>query len=357
MKQIVEEGTTPVYDGETPSKPADDDYRYVFSGWSSDGGATVCNTDTFPAVTGDITYTAQFTQKPKFFAKHSLTLDDGNIGVNFYIDPRGADLTAEQITSGDKKIKIRFNWFDKTYTLTPNELIAPHTGTNSTDYFRATCRVAAAEMAYNIHAVAFIDNAEFTKEYDDYSVKQYGETILNAPEGTYNKQGLLVDLVKKMLDYGAKAQVQFDRQKDIDGTTVPLANVNADYTMESHVIGGDAPVMTVSEDTGLKYYGVSMVFLSTTTIRHYYKVLDKEKFDALSNRSDFKQNGTLYYLETEGIRADMLDYQYTFTVGSKNYSYSGLDYARKLQGRSTTAEQNLGTATYWYSTAADAYFA
>ena len=47
----VAAGTVPTYDGETPTKAYDETYHYTFSGW-----------DTTPAaLTGDMTYTAQFT--------------------------------------------------------------------------------------------------------------------------------------------------------------------------------------------------------------------------------------------------------------------------------------------------------
>ena len=60
----VAEGTTPTYDGETPTKAEDENYTYTFAGWS-DGTTTYGLSDTLPNVTADVTYTATFDATPK----------------------------------------------------------------------------------------------------------------------------------------------------------------------------------------------------------------------------------------------------------------------------------------------------
>ena len=60
----VEEGTAPAYTGTTPEQAEDESYTYTFSGWS-DGTNAYGATDTLPAVTADVTYTATFTATAK----------------------------------------------------------------------------------------------------------------------------------------------------------------------------------------------------------------------------------------------------------------------------------------------------
>ena len=54
----VAQGETPTYNGATPTKPDTTEHSYVFSGWSP----------AISPVTGDVTYTAQFTETPRQYA-------------------------------------------------------------------------------------------------------------------------------------------------------------------------------------------------------------------------------------------------------------------------------------------------
>lgn len=335
-------GETPEYSGETPQK-SEQANKYTFSGWSPQ----------IEVVTADADYTAQYTKK-KLFAGHSLTLG-GDIGVCFYLDVPVADLTVEDVQSGTHKVSVKFSWYNKNseYKISAGDLDFD----SQKNMFVAKCYVAAAEMAYNIHAVAYIDGAEYTDEYNDYSVRQYGLKIINSEAGTFGaKHEQLVDLAKKMLDYGAKSQVMFNRTKNTDGTSIPFANADVEYTMQEYTIDRAKPDMIHDlSDAGLTFAGTSVVFLSKTTLRMYYKVTDADKFNSLPNRDAFVQNGSYYYLQVQNIDAYSLNDAQTFAINGVEYYYSVLDYAVLLQS-GTQTEKDLGTALYWYNQAAVSYF-
>ena len=353
LVQKINKNDTPEYTGAPIVRPHDNQYDYAFSGWSNR------ETDS----NGNYIYTAQYTAIPrKLFAGHSLTLS-GDIGVNFFVDPPVVNVTYEDIQKGKNNgghdFSVKFSWYDKKgeYKLRQGDLDYD----NESGMFVARCNVAAAEMAYNIHAVAYVDGVAQTGEgqTDDYSVKEYGEKIISSPSGTYGaKHKDLVDLAKKMLDYGAKAQVLFDRTKNKNGTLIPFANENAGYTMQEHDIVIDKPSKrsdAILNTHGLKNVGTSLVFLSKSTLRLYYKVTDWEKFNELTNKADFIENGSYHYLEVTDIPAYELDQKKTFRVGDDEHYFSALEYAALMQTK-TDPEKNLGTALYWYNQAAKEYF-
>ena len=298
------------------------------------------------------------TLTPPGFIGHSLTLE-GDIGINYF-----TLLTDEEIESG---AVVDFLWkvegVEKTGSVTL-------TAANKTDNgYKATCPVAVAEMTCDVTATLTVGGEELAT--NTYSVKRYADTILSyvykmkyiASGKTEERYDQLATLVKTMLDYGAKAQIVFKRN------TGNLSNKGIDYTMAP--VTSDMIPSTPSDmesgldDYGLEYAGTTIVYLTETSMRHYYTITDQTKFDAVEDNVTFNgekvdaktKDGKIYF-ELKNIAAPDLDTPYTLTIGESSYDYSVLDYVRACINADDVPRStfNLVSATYWYSMAANTYF-
>ena len=312
---------------------------------------------TATAVHKGITYTDTKSRAVDCFVGHSLTLD-GDIGINYYVSIADEDL--------DEGVTVDFSWMvegtEKKHSVT---LTADDKGYKG--YYKATCPVAVAEMTYDVDAVLKLAGEQV--DTDTYSVRQYADVILSEDySSSYTGTGAksyenLERLVKTMLDYGAKAQKQFKRN------TGNSANKGIEYSMadvDSEMITTVPDDMESGLSTyGLEYSGTTIVYLSKTSLRHYYTITDQDKFDTVKNSITFdgekvgytEKDGMIYFEKTN-IAAPDLDTLYTLNIGESSYDYSVLDYVRECLDSDDVPHNTflLVSATYWYSQAANAYF-
>lgn len=368
FKQVVKHGDQPVYNGATPLKPRYQDENYTFCGWKDANHQSVDISSGFPVAVGDTTYYADYTVGTnKLFHEHALTLH-GDIGVIFFLD-----VTPEEV---DKGVTVKFKWRtgesiperSSEYTISQDDY------DRTTKHYKAKCWVAAAEMTYNIHADAYFQGNKYEKESDDYSVRKYGETIIENERNIFSPK--LVDLAKELLNYGAKAQLVFDRRTD-DLATANFSKYteSQNYVMSNVTIdmidGVTTPKSNMSTDVadlGLRYWGSSLIYLTKTTLRHYYTVTDGNKFTpSVKNSANFNygtKDGGIYF-DVSDIPAAELHKNQDFTItdvngNTKTYSYSPLHYCKLVLMQeddvTSPAEKDLAKATYLYNRSALNYF-
>lgn len=291
----------------------------------------------------------------KLFVGHSIT-PKGDVSVNFYIDP---ELLTIPLNQADTAV-VKFSWDGGTETAEVDlKALTPEEGTG---YLIATCSVPIAHMAHEITATVVENGTIPHPEIDRYSVQQYAETII---AGDYS--ATLKTMMEEMLNYGAMAQIVFDSQL----TDKPeLANVNLstldpsyDYDATAAVTANDiagaikgsaSNLQTVASDNDIEFVTSTVVFLSKSTLRHWFAAPGKA---SLFPEGQSQQN-YFYYVEKTNIPANGLDEQQQFNIGNETFTYSALDYAVAVVGSNAAGEsaKNLVKAMYLYNQAANAYY-
>ncbi len=322
----------------------------------SEPGNTVC---TASAVYEGVTYTDtnSFALSEPAIAGNSLSLN-GDIGVNFYLN-----LPDEYTDSYD----VTYGWdIDGRHKTATGTLLPDVSG-----LYKVTCNVPAAEMNCTVTASVEIEGKTYSY---DYSVVEYARKILSEEyrtqylsTHTYDQYTTLEALVRAMLDYGSKAQIAFDRD------TAHLANGGTDYksyTADAYediiqLISDSASDMNEGlENYGLKYKGSTIVYLTETSLRHYYEIIDNETFNAVADSITFEgepvgytvKDGEIYF-EKKNIPAANLGSYNVLMIGRNRYDYSVLDYVRRclLSGTTKAETKALAAATYYYWQAAKNY--
>lgn len=292
----------------------------------------------------------------EFSTGHSLSLL-GDIGLNFFYN-----LSAEQAANATVDFTWQVNEVEKTSSVNLS------TVTKGDNGYKAACNIAPAEMSSVVTATLKIDG-EVTAT-DTYSVRQYADNVRNnakfrtqyIAQYGQDKYDALVDLVRAMLDYGARAQVRFDKNTDTlvnEGTyffTDPVDTALIPNTMSD--------MRKNLSDYGLEYAGSSVVLLTKTSIRHYYTITEPEKYSTISGvtfngtAANVINTGNEVCFELENIAAADLDSVYTLKIGSSDYNYSVFDYIRRCLEKEDANQltQDLVASMYYYNRKAKTFF-
>lgn len=277
-------------------------------------------------------------------------LKDGTIGLRFY--GRLSDrIPAEVLETAKVRYHLYHSEADDHYDATLEEdgtysVLAPVSAKNMTESVEADFYLYADGTEYGIK--------EMHRAY--FSVREYADVILSDPV-KYEKEQ---DLIRSMLQYGGAAQRLFNHYGSETGTYYADRGIRTEYMQvpESDAFSEPAPL------SGLSYYGTSLVLLSNTVQRHYFKLTSGNIGDYTFTVGDTPveaqqyEDTNYYYIDCTGIPTAELWKSHQVTVASVNdpsqtmtFSYSILDYINRLKNteRATDADLNTAIALYGFS--------
>lgn len=287
----------------------------------------------------------------------SLTLKD-NIDINYYID-----LPEEIVNSNDAYMEFQLD-NGKVYKVNVKE--ATLTDKNSKRY-KFSCPLNATQMSETVKAKMVVDGKS-GKEYA-YSIRQYAYQVLSGKVAVTDET---IRMVKALLNYGASAQTFFDYKTD--NLANSILNDKDKVISTNDFKAYKAIVDNKNSDTGLTYYGSSLICESEMTVRHYFRLgsnhnineynfnyVDSDKNITLEPKQYAKDN-TLYYIDISGISAYNLNKNYVCNVNKDNSNIVQLTYgpfsyaysvANSLEAKTTL--KNLTNALYLYWSSVDTF--
>ncbi|MBQ2212144.1 MAG: hypothetical protein II410_04560, partial [Ruminococcus sp.] len=250
-------------------------------------------------------------------AGHSISLD-GDIAVNFYME------LSDSVIAHKDTAYMHFTVPDGNGTteqtmLVKDALIKEWNGKN---YYVFKCRVAAKEMTSEIKA-QMIDGDQNGTEYT-YSVKEYADYLIEHADEREDLAAA-VPLVKKMLNYGAYAQIYFDKNP---GT---LANEIMDETeKELGDVTITAPETAFDLPAGVTFEGATLSLKSETTLSIYFKSNTTLTFSCGDYTVETAASGGYQIARIRGIKAKHIGDTFNLTVNGGTVTYSPLNYCKNV---------------------------
>ena len=264
----------------------------------------------------------------------------------------GAQIVSQQLSLGDD-LTMRFDVavdsqyrFDaeidvtvagKTQTYKVAEMTA---GTNGYSVYVA---LAAPQMNDNIAIT--VRSGETVLDQGNYSVRAYCLYLLEGAYTDTTKQ-----MAKEVLNYGAKAQVYFDYDKE------NLANAGYELETQATVPTEGYDMTLEGQVNGIAPYGVTMVLESKIAIRYYFTADDVTgySFTVGGKPCEVKEKGNLYYVEVPGINpqsyADAVELTVSDGTDSLVVGYSPLSYMVRMSAKADASDnlKVLLNAMYGY---------
>lgn len=266
----------------------------------------------------------------------------------------GAQIVSQQLSLGDD-LTMRFDVaVDSQYQSDAVISVAVAGNTDSYNVAEMTAGengnyqvyvdLAAAQMTDSI-AVSVASGSTVLAE-GSYSVRAYCQYLLDGDYTAATKQ-----MVKEVLNYGAKAQTYFGYNTD------DMANAGNELTAAA-TVPTEGYTMTVDgKVSGISLRGTSLVFRSKVAIRYYFAASDISAYTFQAGETVYeaqeKETG-LYYVEIPGINpqcyGDMVNLVVSNGTQELTVGYSPLSYIVRMNAKSETSEslKALLSAMYGY---------
>ena len=326
------------------------DYHITIPAAAADGiPLKICNRDDYDngraayLTATDVEY-KEFKDGIAALAGYNLTLGDGVIGLNFYMDVN------PKIESADVAMH---------FTVNGNHQMVNYMDAAEKDGYRVfTCKVPAKEMADKVTAVMY--NGSTQGSVYEYSVKEYADKIL-ADETAYTKE---IPLVQAMLNYGSYAQSYFghNTEKPANGGEYLGATELASVTAETLA---EYMTQTALGNEDVKLSAASLVLEARTTLRCYFTIGDSVDASTVTyNGNVLKKKGSYYYADVQGILPQNLTENKILTIKYGNgqtvdVTYNCMAYCYNVLNSDGIKEtlKDVARALYLYSQAAKIYAA
>ncbi|MBR0112763.1 MAG: leucine-rich repeat domain-containing protein [Clostridia bacterium] len=286
----------------------------------------------------------------------------GDIGFNLYF----------KIPDADEQTYTKFSYDGKTINA-PINLDSEKNidGGEEGIFYRFTCTVPAADVSKTI-SVTVVTGSGY-KFAGEFSVNDCLEYLQY--DSQYSNDADLMNLIGALADYGRYAHELFEPQEDFDSATIGSYQDSIDSVTAASAANNP---LTLENNGGVKYAGMSLVLRTKTAIRFYFTLPKGNNIEDYSFTAAGPglgddgaaltpvQKGSRWYVEISDIPSAELGTNYTVSVykgenAVNTWTGSAFSYVNQVlgapEGTFGSALINVCKALYNYGKYAAVYFA
>ena len=279
---------------------------------------------------------------------------NGEIGLNYYLE-----VSDRVLQDNDAHMQFSFIGGNHTEEIVYLRDVETKEINGKTSYV-FPAGVAAKNIIDPIEAQFALGDGTVLATFN-YSVKDYGEAILN---NSSNYSDKFISYVTAMLNYGGYAQLQQNYRID------DLANANIDKTLPEVSLGDEYARVKEGECTGASFKGCRVMFTSLTDIRVYFTLendysADDYIFESNGKVLEVQEDSSGVYVAVKNIAPQNMRDMYALAITNKQdgsifkASYGVYTYIYNLLNNSenynVSAVDNV-KALYQFGEAANEFF-